>query len=214
MTQVKICGITNLEDACAAVEAGADLLGFVFYPPSPRYVAPEVVRDIAARLPRAGVTLVGVFVNESLGGVLRILDRAGLDLAQLSGDEPVELAAALTGRAYKGLRPRTAAELRAQAAAYGAGPGDARAPDLLVDAYHPRHYGGTGQTTDWATAAALARERRLLLAGGLTPENVAEAVRTVRPWGVDVSSGVEARPGRKDHAAVRQFIATVKGVKL
>ncbi|MFQ5613316.1 MAG: N-(5'-phosphoribosyl)anthranilate isomerase [Anaerolineae bacterium] len=231
MIRVKICGITNLEDACLAAEAGADLLGFVFYPPSPRYISPESVRDIVANLRRDHplLILVGVFVNETLGTIRRVLHLAGLDLAQLHGEEPRALLEALAGCAFKGLRARNPSDLYDKGVYYiEPAPGEpgrigpvpavasvkaARiAPDLLVDAYHPRLYGGSGQTLEWQMVAPLARKHRLLLAGGLTPGNVAEAIRIVRPWGVDVSSGVEVAKGRKDHPAVRRFIAAAKGI--
>lgn len=219
-TRVKICGLTNLDDALAAAEAGADLLGFIFYDKSPRYITPTEVRAIVTqlrpadhRLPIAdhrSPLLVGVFVNPSLEQVVRTLDYCGLDLAQLHGEEAAELLAALPGRAFKALRPRDAAEAASQAAAF-ARFGPASGPDLLVDAYHPTLRGGAGQTGDWSLAASLAGRHRLLLAGGLTPDNVAQAIAQVHPWGVDVASGVEAAPGRKDHGRVRAFVAEAKG---
>lgn len=231
MARVKICGLTNLADAQYAAGLGADLLGFIFYEQSPRYVAPDIVASIVSSLkassssfhlpqtphsslltPDSSVLtplLVGVFVNPSLEDVTRTLDHCGLDLAQLHGEEEPELLASLAGRAFKALRLRTAAEAAAGAARY-AGLGPVGGPDLLVDAYHPDARGGTGQTGDWYQAASLAQSHRLLLAGGLTPENVAEAIRQVRPWGVDVASGVESAPGRKDHARMKDFVAAVK----
>ena len=212
MTIVKICGTTNLEDALAAVEAGADLLGFILYPKSPRYVAPAMVAEIVAGV-RAAVPapprFVGVFVNAPPDEVLAVLAQTGLDLAQLHGDEPAAALRTLQGRGFKAVRPTGREDALALAEAYtalGAG------PDLLIDAYDPHAYGGTGQRADWTAAAAVAqRVPHLLLAGGLTPENVAAAVEAVKPWGVDVASGVEASPGRKDHAKVRAFVAAAKG---
>ena len=212
MTIVKICGTTNLEDALAAVEAGADLLGFILYAKSPRYVAPAMVAEIVAGV-RAAVPapprFVGVFVNAPPDEVLAVLAQTGLDLAQLHGDEPAAALAALQGRGFKAVRPTGLDDALALAEAYAAlGAG----PDLLIDAYAPHAYGGTGQRADWTAAAAVAqRVPHLLLAGGLTPENVAAAVEAVKPWGVDVASGVEASPGRKDHAKVRAFVAAAKG---
>ncbi len=214
MTIVKICGTTNLEDALVAAEAGADLLGFIFYPPSPRYVAPETVvaivqevRTIFADPPLC----VGVFVNAPAPEVKSVLERTGLDLAQLHGDESVEALQALEGRGFKAVRPKETAEALSLAALY-APLSSPSGPQLLIDAYHPHLYGGGGRRGDWDVAAAVAqRVERLLLAGGLTPENVAEAVSAVKPWGVDVASGVEATPGRKDPAKLRAFIAAVKG---
>lgn len=224
--RIKICGLTNLDDALAAAEAGADLLGFIFYAKSPRAVDARTVAQIIRELkhssqprltphasrstPHVSLRTVGVFVNSSLEQVMRTLDECGLDLAQLHGEETPELLAALPGRAFKALRPRDVAEAADQAARF-AHLGPAGGPDLLVDAYHPTLRGGAGQTGDWQLAADLAGQHRLLLAGGLTPDNVAQAIAQVRPWGVDVASGVEAAPGRKDHARLRAFVASVKG---
>ncbi len=215
--RIKICGLTNLEDAMAAAEAGADLLGFIFYEKSPRYVDARTVAAIVRALHDSSpatfhlsLRTVGVFVNPSLEQVVRTLDTCGLDLAQLHGEEAPEMLAALPGRAFKALRPRDEAEAASQAAVY-ARFGPAAGPDLLVDAYHPSLRGGGGQTGDWQLAAGLAGQHRLLLAGGLTPDNVAQAIAEVRPWGVDVASGVEATPGRKDHARLRAFVAAARG---
>jgi phosphoribosylanthranilate isomerase len=227
--QVKICGITNLADAQVAIEAGADLIGFIFYPKSPRYVAPEAIRDWGLGTgdwgsgrdvdsqspvpsPQSPVPkFVGVFVDEDPARVAEIIEIAGLDFVQLHGAETTEILAGLSPRAFKALRPASADQAEDEAdhfAPFGAPDG----PQLMVDAYDPNHYGGTGKKADWNVAAAIAqRVPRLLLAGGLTPVNVADAVRTVRPWGVDVSSGVELSPGRKDHDAVRAFITAAKG---
>ncbi len=212
--KVKICGITDLEDARVAALAGADFLGFIFYPRSPRYVTPEVAGRIVAtlRAERLTVLTVGVFVDALLAEIEHAMRVAGLDLVQLHGREPPELVQTLNGRAFKALRPRSGDEGRADALRYlPVAPADTRAPQLLVDAYHPGAYGGTGQVGDWHLAHALVQQcERLLLAGGLTPDNVAQAISQVRPWGVDVSSGVEASPGRKDHGRVRAFIAAAR----
>jgi phosphoribosylanthranilate isomerase len=218
--RVKICGITNFIDAQVAVEAGADLLGFIFFPKSPRYIEPDQVKEIAAdlrvwlldnssnshQLPK----LVGVFVNETGEHVAQILAHTGIDYAQLHGGEPPALLEQLAPRAYKALRPSSSEEALIDAEWYGEfGPADG--PQLLIDAYDPHAYGGTGKQADWHTVAGLARRYpRLMLAGGLTPENVTHAVRMARPWGVDVSSGVEREPGQKDHDAVRAFIQRAK----
>jgi phosphoribosylanthranilate isomerase len=198
------------------VQAGADYLGFIFYPKSPRYVTPEMAGQIVAELRRRGHTppCVGVFVNDPQERIHKVMAAAGLDLAQLHGDEPPEALASFSGAAYKAIRPKTRAEAGALAARYApsvqpCGPG------LLVDAYSPDAYGGTGRRADWALASELvAVYPRLLLAGGLNVENVGEAVVSVAPWGVDVASGVEATPGRKDHEAVRAFIANVRTASL
>lgn len=197
MTKVKICGITNLEDALFAAEVGADALGFVFYARSPRCIGPDRAREIILRLPPF-VTKVGVFVNEELDRVREIMAHCHLDYAQLHGDEPPEQVAALAPRAIRAVRVRSAADVERlsayQAAAY------------LLDAYHPTKPGGTGETWDWELAAAAKRYGPVILAGGLTPDNVAAAIKRVHPYAVEVSSGVEAAPGIKDHQKVRCFI--------
>lgn len=213
MTVVKICGTTNRDDALVAARAGADLLGFIFYPKSPRYVTPEVVAgimDVVRATWEAPPRGVGVFVNVAPAEMLRILEAAHLDLAQLHGDEPAAALQALEGRGFKAVRPTGLSHALALAEEYAAS-GVGAGPALLIDAFDPAAYGGTGQRADWAAAAAVAqRVERLLLAGGLTPENVAAAVQAVRPWGVDVASGVEEAPGRKDHGKVKAFVAAVK----
>jgi phosphoribosylanthranilate isomerase len=215
--RVKICGITNLEDALVALDAGADLLGFILYPKSPRYVTPADIARILTAIRTGGFAddsarFVGVFVNESLASVEAILAATDLDYAQLHGNETPALVEAMEGRGYKALRPATSEEAAMEAATYaGLGPEDG--PSWLIDAYDPAAYGGTGQRADWPTAARLARRHPgLLLAGGLTPENVTAAINAVRPWGVDVASGVERAPGRKDHELVRKFVETAKAI--
>jgi phosphoribosylanthranilate isomerase len=209
MRRVKICGITRLEDALSAAELGADYLGFNFYPGSKRYIERETCKQIVARLERGGITIqkVGVFVNASLDEIEAILEDCRLDLAQLSGDEPLGILAALGERGFKAVRPRNPDEAQAagQMARSRKNP-----PLLLVDAYQAGGYGGTGQTADWETAALLAKAYPVLLAGGLTPENISQAVRRVQPWGVDVASGVERTPGIKDRAKMTAFIQIVK----
>ena len=211
--KVKICGITNLEDALVAQEAGADYLGFIFYPPSKRAIDVETARHIVARLRARGdcPLLVGVFVNETAVQMAYVLDYCNLDLAQLSGDEVPSLVgderSLIYGRCYKALRPTSLAEAEADAEWF-LPPGrlDGQ-PALLIDTYHPTLRGGTGETGDWSISARLAQNiPGLMLAGGLTAENVAEAVRQVRPYAVDVASGVESSPGQKDHQLVRAFI--------
>jgi len=217
MTLVKICGLTTLADARCALEAGADMLGFIFYPKSPRYVTPaqaaSIVRALSSfgdRLPR----FVGVFVDEPPERVRAVVDAVGLDLVQLHGGESVAEVQALAPRAFKALRPQGLDQALEEVERYRpAFVDDDAVPQLLVDAYHPQHMGGTGTRADVSTAQALAGRVLLLLAGGLNPENVAGAVAQVRPWGVDVSSGVEASKGRKDHALVRAFVQAVKTFK-
>ncbi len=211
--KVKICGITNIDDARATIEVGADLLGFNFYPKSPRYIAPEKAREIAAHLQRSDgqrPLLVGVFVNSSLEDIRSILEIAQLDLAQLHGDEPVHVVEQLHGRGFKALRPTSEAEAEIDAEWFA--PYGPNAPVLLIDAYRKDQYGGTGHVAEWSIATKLAQQYPILLAGGLTPDNVAEAIRQVRPWGVDVASGVEGAPGKKDVEKMRLFVEAAKGV--
>lgn len=205
--KVKVCGITNAEDALAAVEAGADALGFIFYEKSPRYVVPAVAANIIAELPPL-VTPVGVFVNEGLATVRSIMDTCGLAMAQLHGDENVSYCRELARRAMKALRLRDRGSLLALAEYQGRG----GVRGFVLDAFSELSYGGTGQITDWGLAAEVAKSTPILLAGGLTPDNVTEAIHTVRPYGVDVSSGVESAPGKKDHAKMRAFVDAVRVV--
>ena len=202
MTKIKICGIKTIADAIAAVDAGADLIGFNFYPKSPRYVEVGVVRNIMSVMRRIGkVTCVGVFVNPSPGEILATMDTLGLNLAQLHGDETPEMLKALDGKGFKAFRgiPGNIDGFERQ-----------DAPAFLVDAAVKGVYGGSGVTADWKGAAELAKKYPLLLAGGLTPENVAEAVSRVKPWGVDVASGVESAPGKKDPGKMVEFVKAVK----
>ncbi|GAB4495785.1 MAG: phosphoribosylanthranilate isomerase [Anaerolineales bacterium] len=206
MTHIKICGITTLNDALAAVDAGADLLGFNFYPQSPRYIEPDSCRKITSLLGMEcpHITLVGVFVNSPAPQIGAILETCHLHLAQLHGDEPPEMLAALGKRAFKAFRG-----VPTDITAYTR---DA-APALLVDSAVKGLYGGSGVTTDWGKAAELSKQIPLLLAGGLTPGNVAQAIAQVRPWGVDTASGVESSPGVKDVQKMRDFVAAARNVK-
>jgi indole-3-glycerol phosphate synthase/phosphoribosylanthranilate isomerase len=207
-TRVKICGITTRQDGLAAVDAGADMLGFNFYPRSKRYIPPEKCVHIVSVLAQytARVQLVGVFVNATRAEIEAITDECHLDLVQLSGDEPPEFLRALGLPTLKGIRPASLEEAQAAAARFAR----PAAPALLVDAYRPGEYGGTGHTGDWALARALAEQYPILLAGGLTPDNVAAAVAQVRPWGVDVASGVESSPSRKDAAKMKAFVQAAR----
>ncbi len=210
MTVVKICGVRTLDNALAAVDAGADMLGFNFYPPSPRYIEPSACADLVARMSaeRARLPqLVGVFVNEAPETIRLILQTCRLDYAQLSGDESPDDLRRLEGRAFKAIRARDVEDALDLARCYA---NDA-APALLLDASRTGLYGGSGAVADWSIATALAAEMPLMLAGGLTPENVAEAVRAVRPWGVDVASGVESAPGVKDATKMSEFVRRAKG---
>ncbi len=205
VVKVKVCGITNLEDAQAAVEAGADALGFVCYRKSPRFVDAEVIRAIVSELPPF-VLPVGVFVNEEQKVVRDLLDRCGLVLAQLHGDETAAYCESLGRPVLKAIRLQSRSDFLALAEFKGR----ALVRGILVDAFSDAAYGGTGHRIDWNLAAEASQLGRVILAGGLTPENVEEAITTVRPYGVDVSSGVEANPGRKDHGKVRAFIQAAK----
>ena len=203
MTKIKICGIKTLPDALAAIDAGADYLGFNFYPKSRRFIETDACAEITSVLKRKHpeIKLVGVFVNSLVDEIKHILETCSLDLAQLHGDEIPEMLDALDGKAFKAFRG---------VPGHINGFAREKAPTLLVDAAVKGAYGGTGVRADWSAAAELAERYPLLLAGGLTPENVAEAVRRVRPWGVDVASGVEASPGVKDAGKMKAFVRVVR----
>ena len=199
---IKICGITRLEDAQAALREGANAVGFVFWPKSPRCIDVERARAIVAELPR-DVLSVGVFVDQPADGVNELATRVGLSAVQLHGQEnhdyvrlmsrPVIKAVAIDGDRLPDV--------------------SAWQPDvmILLDVHDPVRKGGTGKTIDWAAAASIAVRRKILLAGGLTPENVSEAIARVRPYGIDVSSGVEQSPGIKDHARIKALFEAVHG---
>jgi phosphoribosylanthranilate isomerase len=201
--KVKICGVTRPEDALAAVRLGADALGFNFWPRSKRYLPPAEARAIVRSLPPF-VTAVGLFVDATVDEVRRAVDASGVVLAQLHGDETPELCLAMPLPVLKAIRVADASAL-AQLASY-------EVRGFILDA-PSEGYGGSGKVLDWSLVAEVAREMPIVLAGGLTPENVAEAVRTVRPWAVDVASGVESAPGVKDEEKMRRFIEAAKGVE-
>jgi phosphoribosylanthranilate isomerase len=205
MTKIKICGIKTLKDALAAMEAGAGLIGFNFYPKSPRGIDVGTCRDIMSVMQKYGhVTYVGVFVNASVEEILATLDTCGLRLAQLHGDETPEMLHALGGKAFKAFRgvPTDVTGFTRN-----------EPPAFLVDAAVKEVYGGSGTQADWSAAAVLAKKYPFLLAGGLTPENVAEAVCQVRPWGVDVASGVESAPGEKDPSKIKAFVRAILDIR-
>jgi phosphoribosylanthranilate isomerase len=202
--KVKICGITNWPDARRAIAAGADFLGFNFYADSPRYVTPAKARRIVRRLP-IGVTSVGVFVNETEQKMLEIAQIVGLDRVQLHGEESPSTVKRM-GRevpVIKALRVRKT--LRASQLARFK-----HASALLLDGFDPSQWGGTGRTFDWRLAKRARRGAKLFLAGGITPENVGQAIRTARPYAVDVCSGVEAKPGKKDPKRLKSFMREVE----
>ncbi|MBD3651789.1 MAG: phosphoribosylanthranilate isomerase [Alcanivorax sp.] len=210
--RVKICGITRPDDGRHAARAGADAIGLVFYPPSPRYVSPRKAADIVAALPPF-VTTVGLFVDAPPEQIAALLEQVPLDMLQFHGDESPEYCAAFQRPWIKALRMRDGVDPRAEADRYGA----AGARGLLVDSYVPGVPGGTGERFDWDRLPA-DPSLPLVLAGGLDPANVAEAVRRVRPWAVDVSGGVEVlgvdgrrQGGIKDPGAVSAFIRAARG---
>lgn len=211
MTMVKICGITNLRDAQLAMEFGADFLGFVFYPSSPRFITQEQVRHIAAQLgystKKPKPHLVGVFVDESREHVSRTLDYCGLGYAQLHGAETPEMVSALMKqglRVIKAFRVQNRSTLK-ELEGY-------HATAFLLDTYMPGKPGGTGHTFDWSLAVDAKEFGPVMLAGGFTAENVAYAIADVQPWGIDVSSGVEAEPGKKNPEKLLRLIKAAKSI--
>jgi len=201
MAKVKVCGITNLEDALAAVELGADALGFVFAP-SPRQVTPQQVANIVAELPPF-MCKVGVFVDSALQEITECMRFCGLNLVQLHGSESPDLCRALFPRVIKSFRVKDESVLtffpRYEVSAY------------LLDSYHEVLKGGTGQSFDWGIAKKAGQYGPVILSGGLNPANVCQAIAEVQPYAVDVSSGVESRPGVKDHVKLRAFLEAAKG---
>lgn len=204
-TRVKICGITRPADGLAAAMAGADAIGLVFYDRSPRAVTISQAQSIAAALPPF-VTKVGLFVNADEVKVKAVLAKVPLDLLQFHGDEDPRFCASFDKPYLKALRMKPGLALEDGLAAYGSAQG------ILLDAWHEQHYGGTGLAFDWTRTNELKGNARLVLAGGLHPGNVAAAIRQVRPWAVDVSSGVESAPGIKSEKLVQQFISEVQRV--
>jgi len=207
MTLVKICGITNLDDALAAVAAGADALGFNFYKPSPRYITPQHAREIVEQLPDSLLT-VGVFVNqESPAAVRSIAEEAGVGALQLHGDEPPTYCGELATDYYV---------IKTLAVSDGFDVETAQAYDveaIMLDTRHNSLRGGTGRVFDWSVAQLVSQTvLKLFLAGGLSPENIENAIKTVRPFAVDACSALENKPGKKNHDRVRVFVNTVRRV--
>jgi len=201
--EIKICGITNAADATAAVECGADALGFIFHKPSPRYVSPEEVKTIIARLPAGLVCKVGVFVNASREHINAVVVQCGIELIQLHGDESPEFCKGFPeSMLIKAVSPKTADDLE-NIKKYAV-----RA--ILAEARDRGLYGGTGKVCDWDMAAAIAGERALILSGGLGPDNLEKAIKRVAPSAVDLNSGIESEPGRKDHAKMRKAVEVAK----
>lgn len=199
MVHVKICGVTTVSDALACADLGASAIGLNFVPASPRRITAERAREIARALAPSKVLVVGVVADLDVEAMRALVRDAELGCLQLHGSETPETLEPLLPHAYKAVRIATTADVE-HARRFG---GDY----LLADAKVAGALGGTGETFDWSLVRDLARERRLTLAGGLRPDNVAQAVREVEPWCVDVASGVEHEPGVKDHDAVRRFIA-------
>lgn len=203
MVKVKVCGLRTLPDALLAMELGADFLGFNFWPGSKRHIAPEHAARLVARL-KGKAKIVGVFVNQPLSEVKKIIRETGLDYAQLHGDEPAGYCAKIPVPVIKALRLGTESDLDALKDFPGA--------LWLIDS-RTKGFGGSGISPDWQLVKKAKRlTGRIILAGGLTPENVAAAVQTVRPWAVDVASGVESSPGKKDPAKLKKFFKAVKDV--
>lgn len=199
--KVKICGITNLDDALAAVDMGADILGFNFYPQSPRYIEEKLFFDIAPKLPTY-VDIAGVFVNADIVDIRRIVNDGFLNWLQLHGDESIEFCRSLSSlnvRTIKAIRVRTAMDIM-YARRFNT---DA----VLFDAYNPKLYGGTGEKFNWDLVSSV--DRRVFLAGGIDPENAKEAVDR-GTYGIDVCSGVESSPGKKDHAKMKQMFDNIR----
>jgi phosphoribosylanthranilate isomerase len=214
MTWIKICGTTNLEDAMLAIDAGADALGFVFYEKSPRYIIPKAAGKIIAELPRK-VEKVGVFVNQFEDAVCRVADEAGLTMIQMHGDNEDPHVADLILECREDLKILASISMqqpKPERSAMMWGPDVISA--FLLDSGNASKYGGTGKSFDWQTTLpsveVISRLGKIIVAGGLTPTNVTEAIRILKPWGVDVVSGVEASPGKKDPEKVRAFIEAVR----
>jgi len=204
MIRVKICGITNAADALAAVEAGANLIGFNFYAKSPRHITEAEAAKIRRQLPKK-VEAVGIFVNAPVTEVIALCKSLKLDAAQLHGDESAAVVSEIASVAPVIKAFRVEPDFRLET--LGEYP---EAFAFLFDAAHTGQYGGTGHATDWDVARRAAASHRIILAGGLKVENVAAAVRIVRPYAVDVASGVESKPGKKDHDLLREFIQEVR----
>src|SRR3990172_2369634 len=206
MVKVKICGITNLEDALTSAEYGADALGFIFYEKSSRYITPEEAGSIIKEVPPF-VTTVGVFVNETVDRINEIKRISGVDAFQLHGDETPEMCGVLGGKVIKAFR------VSGQWSVVGGRLSKYKVSAYLLDTHREGVPGGTGETFSWDLAIEAKRHGKVILAGGLTPDNVEDAVKKVRPYAVDVASGVEERPGKKDLRKVREFIERAKMVE-
>ena len=201
MIKIKICGITNLDDALAAANFGADALGFNFYKKSPRYIDPEKAAEIISQMPPI-IMPVAVFVNEREERIREVQGMTCIQTVQLHGDESPEFCSRFGARVIKAFQVKDKESIK-HMAHYHVGA-------FLLDSYRDNQRGGTGETFDWHLAVVAKTFGRIILAGGLTPENAAEAVKLVQPYGVDVASGVEREPGVKDHAKLKKFITEVR----
>ena len=205
MTKIKICGITNKEDAINALNLGVDMLGFVFYEKSKRHVKPQVVRDIANELP-ASILKVGVFVDEEAGKVLEIAEDCSLDMLQLHGDEMIDYCDKLRNsyKIIKAFRIKDKDSLK--------GINDYNVDFYLLDTYLPKTAGGTGKSFDWKIIEGFELLKPVILSGGLTSDNVAQVIEKLSPYGVDVSSGIEKAPGKKDLNLMKNFVEKVRRI--
>jgi len=214
MTWVKICGMTNLEDALTAVEAGADAVGFVFYDKSPRNIGVEAAREIIEKLPNS-VEKVGVFVNEQEDSICAVVEKAGITAVQMHGDNEDPRVADLVVRRRPGIKVMAAISANRPNPTGWVMMWDPKTVcTFLIDSGNSSKHGGTGEKFDWDAAIPMSNEIKksanVVVAGGLTPVNVCEAIRVLQPWGVDVVSGVEAQPGKKDAEKVRAFVNAVR----
>jgi len=202
--KVKICGITNYDDAVAAVELGADILGFNFYPESPRYITADDAAELISRLP-AFIDTAGIFVNETFAHIRKIASRCQLNWIQLHGDEDPRFCRkflSLNVKTIKALRIKDSADIKKADKFFT----DA----ILLDAYHPEKYGGTGHAFDWNIIGTI--EKRVFLAGGINPENIVDAVK-IGVYGIDACSGIEAQPGKKDHGKMKKLFDNIKHLR-
>ena len=214
MVKIKICGITRIDDALAALDHGVCILGFNFYTKSPRYIPWEIYLKLRHHLENydhSKIIYAGVFVNPKDSEMNQAITELGLDYIQLHGDEPPEWLKKFANSGvhiYKAIRPQSQTEAISKGFRYAT----KSSPALLVDAHHVTLYGGTGMTANWHISRVLAEKYPILLAGGLNPQNVSEAIHQVLPWGVDTASGVELQPGIKDHQKIKEFVTAVQQV--
>lgn len=202
--KIKICGITRCEEAIAICELGVDILGFILYPPSPRYISPDKIKDIIKEIPPL-VKTVGVFVNTTKSDLLKIVNESGIDTVQLSGDESPEYCQSLSNTGLhwiKSFRIKDKLELNYL--------NQFRSKYFLLDAWSEKEYGGTGKSFNWEIATKASQKYQIILAGGIDAKNVGKAVEQIKPYGIDVSSGVELSPGRKSIPAIKDLLNEVE----